>query len=265
MNIQKHFNLKRFYNYFKYDLKLNSTTYIYSFIGLFIVLFSIDFFMLNTANSKVSFLARYYIPGFWLTIIPCTILVIGTCFPSLITSKKTANYLMIPASIFEKLLTEFTIRILTFPLLFFISYWIVFKLSYSIYNLFEWKHNLQLESFEITDVFKRIPTSLDLWAIILSMISIASFLFIGSIYFKKFAIVKTIITFGVLLFFTYTLSVILSHLLLPDEVQGFTFKILDRRINDDLVSTQLYVYITGCISSLFLLPLAYFKLTEKEV
>ena len=113
MNIQKYFNLKRFYNYLKYDLKLNSTTYIYSITGLLIILLCIDFLTLYGANSGNKFNVRYYTPVFWMSFSASTILVAGTGFPSLRTSKKTTNYLMLPASSFEKFLTEFTIRIIT--------------------------------------------------------------------------------------------------------------------------------------------------------
>jgi len=265
MNIQKHFNLKRFYNYLQYDLILNGRTYLYFSIGLFMTLFFIIFFTISTASPRLEFVKQYYIPIFFFTYLIGGVMAIGTSFPAFRNANSTINYLLLPVSDLEKFLVQFSIRIIGFTLLFFPLYWVVFKLAYSTYNLFEWKDPIQIESFGIFSGFHYVVTTLDRFVAGFSIFSVTTFLFAGATYFKKYAVFKTMLTFSLFTIVLFVFMVLLSHLFLPDMVKGFDIRILNRKINDDLVSFQLYASIFGIGTSLFLLPLAYFKLKEKEI
>lgn len=264
MTLQNHFNLKRFLNYFKYNFTMYGKTYLYFSIGLAIALFSLDFFTLNTAYYKNNFFKNNYIPMFFMLYAISGILVIGTSFPSLRNKNKIANYILLPVATFEKFLGEFIIRIIGFNLLFFPLFWLVFKMAYAFYHLFEWAHPLEIESFGIFSPFYGIPNTLDKFAV-LSILSLSAFLFMGAAYFKKNALVKTIITFSLLVIFFFVLMVGFSHLFLPNYVKGIDIEIFSRRINKDSIGVQLYAYIIGFGSSLFFIPIAYFKLKEKQV
>lgn len=265
MTLQNHFNIKRFSNYFKYNLTMYGKSYLYFSIGLLIALFSINFFTLSTATISIRFLKGYYIPVFFMIYTISCVIAVGTSFPSLRNSNKISNYLLIPVSTFEKMLLEFMIRIIGFNLLFIPLYWLVFKIAYAVYHLFEWNNPIVIGSFDIFSPFYALTNALDKFAVILSILSLSSFLFMGAAYFKKNALFKTIFTLSILVVFFFVLMVGFSHLFLPNKVEGIDIEILSRRINKDLWNTQLYAYIIGIGSSLFFIPLTYFKLKEKHV
>jgi hypothetical protein len=266
MNLQKHFSLNRFYKYLKYDLVLNGKTYLFSFIGLILVLICLQFFMVSTAHYLSDFKTQYYTPIFFLTLISGIIISVGTSFPSLRTSQKSINYLLLPASNLEKVMVQGFFRIIVFIVLFIPLYWMSFKLSYGIYGLFEWDNFLEVAPIGLFDFSEKKLLVLDVCAIIFSIISLASFLFVGAVYFKKYAVFKTILAFGILVFMWFLLMVLFSHIFYPSSSRDF-FRIHfdDYKINKGLEGSQLLAYIFGIASSLFLLPLAYFKFKEKEV
>ena len=148
MNLQKHFSPKRFYKCLKYDLVLNGKIYLFSIIGLMVVLMIINLINLNSFSDFYSnnfnrnninfdnfFLKSYYRPLFLFFIISGIILSAGTSFPALRSSNNSINYLLLPASTLEKFLVQFLIRILAFVLLFIPIYWLIFKFTYNFYGL----------------------------------------------------------------------------------------------------------------------------------
>ena len=264
MSLQKHFNLKRFYKALRYDLALNLKTYLFFVIGLLIGLFFIDLFFINVEYKTFSL--RNYQPLFFFTFIGSMIFVTGSSFPLLRRKKSMVNYLMLPVSVFEKFLLQFCIRIIGFIVLFIPLFWFSFILADFIYNLFEWRNHTEVESFTIFfDAFNGIKTALDVWALVLAIFSLASFFFAGAVYFKKYAVFKTILGFTVLMFLIYLVFVILSYLFLPGIDKDLGIRVYTRKINKDLFNVQVYFYVLGMLTSLFLMPFAYFKLKEKEL
>ena len=61
------------------------------------------------------------------------------------------------------------------------------------------------------------------------------------------------------------LFVMFSHIFYPNQTHGFDIALKTYRIAKNLNNAQLFVYLIGGLSWLFFLPLAYFKLKEKEV
>lgn len=266
MKLKDHFSVNRFYKYLKYDLVLNGKTYLFVMIGLVLALVFIHFFTLSTASNRVDFKTSYYIPIFFFTFIIGLVVSGGTSFPALRSSQHSINFLLLPVSNLEKFIVQFLFRVLFFILLFVPLYWITFNIAYGIYGLFEWTNFIYLEPFELFSVFSEITTTLDKLATVFSIISLAAFAFAGATYFKKYAFFKTILAFSLLIFCSFLLMVLFSHIFFPSNSRDvFEVKIENYYINKDLNNEQLFMYIFGMASSLFLLPLAYFKLKEKEV
>jgi len=266
MNLQNHFSASRFYKYLKYDLVLNGKTYLFAFIGLILGLVLIHFFTVSTASYRVNFKNNYYNPLFLFTLIGGIVISAGTSFPSLRTSQKSSNYLLLPASILEKLIVQVLFRIIAFIILFIPLYWMSFKMAYGFYGLFEWKNFIEVAPIGLLDFYRGTPSLLDILAIIFSIISLASFLFAGAVYFKKYAVFKTVLAFAISVLMWFLLMVLFSHIFYPDSSSDFfDIKIQEYKINEELHASQLFAYIFGMASSLFLFPLAYFKLKEKEV
>ncbi len=263
MPLQKYFKPKRFINYFKYDLASNYKLYTFFSIGLFIALLFFQFFAL--ASAKRTFNLNDYILIFYLAIVPGMISVIGSSFPALRNQSETTNYLMLPVASFEKFSVQFIIRGILFPCLFIILFWLEFKLSKYLYLLFDWSYVNEIHNFKLFDFLAQVEKQSDKIVLILSFFSVAMFFFTGATFFKKYAVYKTLFTFAFLLGAVFLFSITLSHIFYPEMTQGFEIEIESYNTIGNLGNVQVCVYSIGALSSLFLLPLAYFNLKGKEV
>ena len=264
MSIQKYFSLKRFINYFKYDLRLNAKTYLFFSVGIAIALFLANFFVLNQTRSI--FKLRDYQPLFFVTFALCSVIAIGTSFPALRNKKEASHFFLLPVSTFEKFLLQFLIRIVAFITFFFLLFWLEFKFTAAIYQSIEWKKTITIESFDLFAPFADLTRTLDLLAVLFGMFSIASFLFMGAAYFKKYALFKSILSFGVLIGIFLLTMVTCSHIFFPEKLRSFfSIELPDYKMYENLYNIQLFFYIIIMAASLFFLPTAYFKLKEKEI
>ena len=274
MNLQQYFDFNRFYKLLKFDLSFNSKKYL-TFLGvLIIVLFILDLILLDSGsnyrilenNDRAYFYRKSdYQVSLFITFLIALFLVVSSSFPAFRKKESTSNFLLLPASTFEKFLIQFFIRILIFSPLFILIFWIDFRLASIIYNLLDFKKDILIPDFTVWDVFSYKMKLSDKIVILLSILSFASYLLVNAVHFKKNAVLKTIVLFGIFSFTVFLLNVILSHLFLPNEVNGFDVKIFYRYLENGLRSDQFCVYVIGLFSSLFLLPLTYFKLKEKQV
>ena len=264
---KNHFNIKRFYKALKFDLKLNTKKYISFVVSLLVGLLLFDLFFIMQNNYK--FTENNYQTLFYLAFIISIIIVVGTSFPLLKDKKSTINYLMLPASVFEKFLIQFVIRVLGFMILFVPVFWLNFKLADGIYNLFEWKRHVKIDSFGLFTPFRFKDDIGDYFIlfIICSLLSLASFLFAGVAYFKKKVLPKTVISFALFVLFLFVLFIIGTLIFYPEKFHLTNVPVFVNvyKIAEHLYNAQLFVYVIGSVSSLFLLPLAYFKLKEKEI
>jgi len=179
---QNSFHIKRFSNALQYDLRLNAKKYMSFVASLFVVLLLFDLFFILQSNS--SFKEDQYVALFYLTFILGMVIVIGTSFPLLRDKKSAINYLMLPASTFEKFLIQFVIRVLGFVILFMPIFWFDFKLADGMYNLIHWTRLVKIDSFNVLTPFTlTYLTQLDVFAIVCALFSLATFLFVGTTYF----------------------------------------------------------------------------------
>lgn len=272
MKLHTYINFKRFLKTLKYDLLLHGKIYLYALAALPLVLFLYNYYHINNTSSfgsiDVNNVIEYYRYsegefrnnlGFMFF---CSwVIVVGTAFPMLRKKQTTCNYLLLPASILEKFLTQLSIRFLVFPLLFILLYWVTFKLAVHVYFMFEHFREVRVEVFTFSEAIPKIFLNIEM--IVFGGISF--FAFTGAAYFNKYAIFKTIITFLLISFTYYLFAVAFSYIFIPNWVHGFEPNFFERKIIDDtsninFVGSGLFVF-----SSLFLVFLAYFKLKEKEI
>ena len=263
---QNSFHIKRFSNALQYDLRLNAKKYISFVASLFVILLLLNLFFI--AQSGRRFNLDQYMTLFYFSFILGLVIVVGTSFPALRDKKSTINYLMIPASVFEKFLIQFVIRILCFMILFVPFFWLDFKVADGIYHLIYWTGQVEIQSFNLLDPIDiKYLKALDVLAILCALFSLAAFLFVGSVYFKKYALPKTVFSFALFAVFVFVIFVIDTSIFYPEK---FSFRknpiyINDYKLSKNLINIQLFFYVIGFFSSLFLLPMAYFKLKEKEI
>lgn len=264
MGFQKHFSARRFYKYVKYDLTLNGKTYLLALLGLVVILFIVDVFTLNTASPRINFNRGYYTPIFVFFLILSSVIAAGTAFSALRSSKSSINYLLIPVSNFEKFAVQFLIRIVGLVLLFLPLYWLTFKLAYSFYNLFAVVSE-NVESYNLLSPFQWQINRVDIYILVSITSGSMLFAFCGAAYFKKQALFKTILTFALLVLAWFLLMVTLSHMFYDhNSKQFFEIKLRSYKVQELFYNTQIYATILFAGLSLFLLPLAYFKLKERE-
>ena len=246
MKLHKFFSLKRFGHLLAADLRLNSKRYLYILAGAAVGIYLLLLLsMLSDKRDTVD--TGYYFTMFIFSLLALGIY-IGSAFPAFSEKTTTANFLLFPASNFEKLLSQFLlyyiVGIVLLILLFWIDAnlarlsllhlesvrtgkWIIEPFSYS---NFIWSHEIRV----ITSAY----------SFTLIILSIAGFLFTMRLFFSRFALAKSIII-GVVLFMLivwglFTVPVYHGNLLvLWDSFFGIIF--------------------------IFFLPLAYFKLKEKQL
>lgn len=243
-------------------------TYLYFSVGLVIMMFFVQFFSLLLEAGRTDYFKSFYIPMFFMLYAFSSIVAVGTSFPSLRSPDKASNFLQLPVAVFEKFLAEFLIRIIGFNLLFFPLFWLTFKISYGIYRLFSWSNQLiinEVDGLGLFSAFYDVNGLFENISVAFSIFSAMCFLFMGASYFKKYALFKTFLTLIFMVFFFMVLMIGLSHIFLPNYVEGFQIITFSRRINENLVSTEIYAAIIGVFSSLFFLPIAFLKLKEKQV
>ena len=100
---------------------------------------------------------------------------------------------------------------------------------------------------------------------IFGFFSYGIYLFAGATYFKRYALVKTVIASVVIFLISMSFSVMLSHIFYPQETDGFKIKLKDYAVTEHLDSTMIFILYLALSSWLFFLAIAYFKLKEKEV
>lgn len=265
MKQNKYFSLQRFVRLLKNDLLINQKSYLFTLLGLLIAVYALSFIGLR--NSNPSYIQNaLYLPNFIFYLLGIGA-IIGTAFPALKNQINTSSYLLAPGSTFEKYMVQFVIRVVIFIALALLIFWIGTHLAKA--SLIpDPEHGFdpsKIPYFHFSGLFQGVHMLRDRIVIVVSLFSVASVLFAGSVYFSRFALVKTLIVSGICVFAVVLSFVILSHLFYPAETHGFSVELKTYKVSETLNNVQLAAYLLGCFSWIFFLILAYFKLKEKEV
>lgn len=100
---------------------------------------------------------------------------------------------------------------------------------------------------------------------IFGFFSYGCYLFSGATYFKRYALLKTVVVSGIAFGSCILFSMLLSHIFYPQETNGFEVKFKDFLVLDNVHSGEFFILLLSLFSWVFFLPIAYFKLKEKEV
>jgi len=264
MSQNKYFSPGRFARLFRNDLLINYKTYFLALAGVAIASYAFTFiFMQSFKIIRVNH-NSYYI-GPLMVLILVIWVVIGTSFPMFRNQIKASNYLLSPGSTFEKFMVQFFIRVVLFIPVAMFLFWVGEHLAKA--SMFA-DPITGFDPFFIRDVsfsnsFNHLVTR-DLLAIVFSIFSVATLFFAGSICFKQFALIKTLIFLGIFIGANYLLFVVLSHIFYPHETSGISIVLKSYNVDTVWTNVQYYFAFVGGLSWLFFLPLAYFKLKERE-
>lgn len=264
MKQNKYFNISRFFVLYKQDLLINHKTYLFTLIGLSIGTYAFCFFVLSIVKAKVYNIYNY-MPMLLLHLMTIGVL-IGTSFPALKNKIRRSDYLLDPGSTFEKFLVQLLNRLILFIPVALFLFWAGANLAkLSLIPNPDIKFDpSKIPAFNYVDIFKGTSALRDKIAIVVSIFSGFSVIFAGSAYFNRHALVKTLITFAIGIIVVLLISVLCSHIFFPDFVNGMEIHVPHYEVAEDFYNVQLFFYAIGGLSWLFFLPLAYFKLKEKE-
>ena len=270
MKPHKFFSLKRFGRLLAADLRLNSKRYLSIIAGAvagiyLLILFGMLFNQNRIINIDIySFMFIFSLLGLGAYI--------GSAFPSFSEKTSAANFLLFPASGFEKLLSQFLIYFVAGTVLFVFLFWVdahLVRLSLSNLEIVRTRQWV-IEPFSFSLMVKGFsPPNYNILEYSLpwiTILSIGCFLFTARLFFNKFALAKSIISGIVILILVICLMVLCSHLFFPEQTHGF--QISPGFYHSDFFNVEniiVFVYFILVIICLFSLPLAYFKLKEKQL
>jgi hypothetical protein len=260
--MNKFFNIRRFWNVVRNELMLNHKRYILVFLGLnigaFIVLawnMHILYFD-HTSQSWRPEASYANIYGYYvIAVLACT----GFSFFYFNNKIETANYLLIPASTFEKYLSQFLINVVVFVALSIPMFWIDA-------NLARLTAVRPVESFSYNACFPNVQNCWKMWATISGLFSILSLIFAGNFIFKKYAVIKTLIILLIIFAGFNVFFALFANFFYPDETHSFLSPyIYIYPVQENLTNHQFFVNCIACIAWAFILSIGYFKLKEKTI
>jgi hypothetical protein len=288
MNIHSIFDSKRFGRLIAHDLRLNATKYLLMLAAFTLLLYlfmdiqmrqSPGQFMMPRASLSMDGLNHYWVntQGYQISFVVGLIglgLLIGTSFTGLGSKVKRMSSLQLPASTFEKFLHPFLLRFVGGAILYFILYWIIAQLvrvgyvhmpfGYFRYDVVNGV-KLSPDPFHYSMIFSGQGDDTPWLAIVMAFVSIAAYLFAAPLYFRKQALVKSILTFFVAFFLVVCAFVVFSYLFFPDLTSNFNVHLNEVQLTKNWSSIELAAYALTCGSWLFFLLIGFFKLKELKV
>jgi len=272
MPFNNYFNVKRFVRLLKQDLLINRTKYFLTLIGLGLITYLLCYWFLNAAKDSMikyeNSIYNNYMVCFVFFMMAVGVIV-GTAFPDLTDKIKTSNYLLSPGSTFEKFLVQFLLRMGVFIPIALGIFWISIRLAKASLVLGDSGLDPALiPYFEFRLLVTRVVGHLwDTWEIlfmIFGFFSYGTYLFAGTTYFKRYALVKTVIISAVVLGSSILFMMLLSHIFYPQETHGFNIQFQPIQVTENLDSFKIAALGLTFFSWMFFLAMAYFKLKEKE-
>lgn len=270
MKSNKYFSLRRFYLLLSNDIQINYKNYLLTALGALLTGVVILYLLMPHNNLEHDFRYDEY-TKFFVWFLLCLGVFVGMAFPELDNKTKISNYLLLPSSVFEKFLEQFFIRILVGSVVFCAIFWldthIARHFALSFYKGHPDIHTI--DNFHFPMLFQR-PEDLPAFTIparlvfILGIFSTGTYLFSVRIFFRRFALMKTVISLAALFYIILSSEVLLSHVFFPETV-GFKINLYTYFIAPLLSNHFIWISSLYYLSWLFLLFLGYFKLKEKQL
>jgi hypothetical protein len=245
---------------------MNYKKYLFTMLGAFIVGYLILlWWMSKIENFDNNFTANKYSSAFFMGLLGLGA-VVGMAFPELGNKIKTSNYLMLPASAFERMTVQFLIRVIGAGFLYLVVFWLDAHLArFSALRIYQGHIDAHhIESFHYSSLLFGSKDLLSKLANIFAIFSIGMYLFSIRIFFKRFALVKTIISMVAVYALVACVMVVFSHLFYPETI-GFRVHIDNYNLTPEITNSNIWIYSICFLSWLFFLTLGYFKLKEKQV
>jgi hypothetical protein len=282
MNSNKFFSFSRFYLLLRNDILLNRQKYLLTIAGAFIFGFVFLYMQMPKVerldNQIPAFNGSRYVSVFALFLIGLGWF-IATSFSELGDKVKTSNYLLMPASTFEKFLSQFVIRVVIGTSLLLVIFWADAHLARTVAlsqiegpnhepasaNVSKYIAEFHYSMFLVKHTNNNEPTYWRLaegMALISFIFSIGMYLFSKKLFHKKNGFGKSRIISIVIIF-----SILF---LMPDsnwfsEFNSFISNNIERQLQNGYTNIDIWRFSIAYFAPLFLIPFGYFKLKEKQL
>ena len=285
MNSNQFFSFSRFSLLLRNDILLNYKKYLLTIAGAFIL----GFILLYSSMPKLVvkgelqwiFESHHYSQIFQMCLIGLLAFV-GSAFSELSNKVKTTNYLLLPASTFEKYLTKFVIHVLAGIFFLLIIFWMDAHLAryVTIINLKAYHNDVLsyaekekfIEVFNYSTLLVKTPyPTITYWnwfegmALICGLFSVGMYFFNVKIFFRKLGLIKTAISFIAIIFLVAFLFMFFSQLFYPETKMFDISNEIDYRLPNGYNNVEIWLSYSAYFVSLFLIPLGYYKLKEKQL
>lgn len=216
--------------------------------------------LINLERLERSFNTNYHQPVFLFAFFGGCLIWCGQAFPGFRSKEKMMDYLMTPASSFEKFMFEFINRILLYLILFPIIYWAVTNLVNGIFHAYNPEYiNYK---FAYGDMIDSKWSTREL-ALVMSLgFLMLTLPFTGASYFQKLALLKTILFVALFVGIYVGIGFLLLKGLHIQEYNLVNNRILFMYGPEDGKLAGIFAAIFG---NLVILTIGYFKIKEKEV
>ena len=255
------FSPSRFVKYSAYQYRMRSKILLLAVVGAFIALFFLISFIFMTNNFRWN--GRSWPPLFFLTGAVAAILYIGNSFPYFRKKDTTVSMIMLPASVLEKFVYEYIVRVIFFTLFFPMLFYFAAHLTVSIVHfIFPAK---EIPSFSFDFVFNELHRESDrllFFYVLPALYILISLLFVtGAVIARRFPLIKTLVIVGV-----FVLSVTgYFYLIFEDRNLDDGIEYIAKRIWETQESAIWTFIVLIYCTIITTLTYAYFKLKEKEV
>lgn len=258
----KTFDLKRFWNLFQSDVQFNYKVYVYTLLTAAIAIY-LYFVWDMTANTGLEYNHyRYKLPMYFVSY--GYLAFVGMAFPAFSDKKEISQYLLLPASIFEKYLVQFLIRfVLVLPFLF-LFYWLGAHLGRLTALQLDSAQQvgLKIAPLELSNLYP-FKTAYNVAVYSSALLTLAAYFFSVRLYFKRLALPKSLIVLTLLAGVFWVLMIVMTHLFYPHHGL-FDVYMEDFLIGKDFFISNVFALSLICFSWLFFLPFGYYKLKEKQ-
>jgi hypothetical protein len=193
-------------------------------------------------------------------------------FSELGSHTKGSNFLLVPASIFEKILCAVLYNIILFFVVFTVAYYLVDMVMVTLTNFFI---DSGIKKASVANVFSLMNKEFNEGAdfnLLLVFFSIQSIFLLGSVYFSKYSFIKTIISGFVTCFIVFFLVYFLYEFLPKGEYSSPFLTSYRIHVDGDIHLIQLPGWLASLVWFLvmyaiapFLWIVTYYRLKEKQV
>ncbi len=263
MNKNQFFNIKRFSNYIKSLTLINAKSLLITVTVLFVIFFVLQFLGMPKGDSIRPYKMNEYLGNLTFYLVALGVF-IGSGFKPFNHKVNTRNYLAVPASTFEKYVTEFLARIVVGSIGVIVIYWIsanLARLAAILTLTSDVNHFEQITPFSYNFLFENFdPSTFLIFTLIVLFIYVA--LFTIRLFFTKNGFLKTFLSLSAAGAVYFGLTFTIVHKFFKDN--GNT-GITNWNSEASFISGELFTILICLVGIIGLSIFGYFKLKEKEL